>query len=61
MGQDDFEKLVFSLLLGCGMSEADLDAALEAEFSIKGLKAVKPEDQSKVIDYLTAKQEQARA
>jgi hypothetical protein len=43
------------------MSEADLDTALEAELSIKGLKAVKPEDQSKVIDYLTAKQEQARA
>jgi hypothetical protein len=61
MGQDDFDKLVFSLLLGCGMSEADFDAALEAEFSIKGLKAVKPEDQSKVIDYLTAKQEQAGA
>jgi hypothetical protein len=61
MGQDDFEKLVFSLLLGCGMSEADLDTALEAELSIKGLKDVKPEDQSKVIDYLTAKQEQARA
>lgn len=61
MGQDDFEKLVFSLLLGCGMSEADLDTALEAELSIKGLKDVKPEDQSKVIDFLTAKQEQARA
>lgn len=62
MGQEDFEKMVFGLLLGSGYDEKSFAGILDVEFNIKGgIKSIPVEMQSEVIDYLTVKSEQAGA
>lgn len=61
MGAEEFEKQVFGLLLSAGLTEQNFEAELDAEFSISSIKAIPADMQSKVIDYLLAKQEQAGA
>lgn len=62
MGDTDFEKMVFGLLLQCGHTEESFSGVLDAEFSIQGgIKNIPADLQSQVIDYLTNLSEQTGA
>jgi hypothetical protein len=58
MGQEDFEKEVFGLLLGAQMSDAELDSMLDVEHDIKGgIKNVPANRQAEILNALLDKAE----
>jgi hypothetical protein len=62
MGDDEFQKLADSLATAAGLTEAELNSGLEAEFGVKGgLKNISASDQSSVIDWLSSQSETAGA
>lgn len=61
-GDEEFERTVFMLLMGSGISEKEFTAILDADFSIVGgVKAVPADKQAEILAYLEKRQEQPGA
>lgn len=58
MGSEEFEQVVFSMLLTIGMTEQQLNAALDAEFSIAGgIKNIPADQQNAVLKWIESQQD----